>query len=314
MKKLLLSTAAFAAVLLPINAATQYSSQYLVDVKSGANGCAAASGTGEDDTTAIQCQLNYMYNLYNAGSVVIPCGGFLVSNGGLLVQGGVSLVGGCGQNGSVIYSNTESAVVSFDPNTCQRGGGMYGLSVVGFQGSTSTNTVTVGLNCPTILRDNTIWFGASGLFTEGVDGHYQNNFFSGNIAAVTSYGANWYEGHNKFDTNGQHTTYAFYQGPYAVGGVVVENHFTDPDFSGDYDYSIYVDDGGQNSAKIICTGCILGATVNIVSGKATIITAGEVGSINSNAPIIITGSQADTPVTVTGPGQRSCAGNININC
>ena len=291
--------------------------QVAVDVKSGANGCPAAVGNNAvDDTAAIQCQLNFMYP--TNGTVLVSSGYFRVSGGGLVVKGGVQLIGEAGQSGSGINVATDSPVVTFDASTCVRGASMQNLTIVGYQNPSATaNAVTVGANCPTILRDNTIWNGASGLYTSGVDGLYENNFICGYAASVTSKGANWYV-RDKLDTCGLSSTYAFHQIAPTIAGQSAENHFTQTDFSGKFTYSLLVDDGSNTSSILTCSGCVLGAPIVINRAKSTIISASEIGSTiftnNSAGPIIAMGNYFFSSTYASGKGHRVCYGNFNLVC
>ena len=218
-----------------------------VDVKSGANGCAAAVGNNStDDSGAIQCQVNYMNTTHGGGIVFFPPASGYHFASGVNVPAGVWLEG-AGLSVSSIQVTTDISPITFSisSGTCPSGGhhgGMEKMSVYGYQNAAATsNAVTIGNNCAVTLRDNQIWFGSSGLFNKGVDSYIENNFICGYSASVTSNGANWYV-RDKLDTCGISSTFGFLQGTPISGVTTAENHFTQTDFSGSFTYSVNIND------------------------------------------------------------------------
>jgi hypothetical protein len=289
-----------------------------IDITSGAQGCTAADPTAVSDSTmAIQCYLNYMNSTFGGGIVFVPPGQYLVSAGGVTVKGGVQ-IHGTGVSGSIIKTNTDSKVITFDSATCNKGTALENTWIQGFQSAAATqDAVTIGANCPVILRDNYIWGGKSGLTTAGVDGRYTNNFICGASASganVNSTGANFYTD-DKIDTCGFTVSVGFSQGVACCSLGVAENHFTNTDFSGAFTDSVAINDGGGATALTTFTGGIFSGPIVITAAKASMFSAAEFGStmLSVNGPINIVGSFAFSPTTVTG-GTRSCAGNTNITC
>jgi hypothetical protein len=285
----------------------------LPNVKVAANGCSAAAGDGTtDDTTAIQCQLDYAYTSSGGGIVYFPPGSYLVSGGGLTLKGGVEMVGS-GQAVTVVEVKSDSGVVSFDAATCNHSA-IKDMSVFGYQSaSATTNAVTIGQNCPVILRDDTIWFGNSGLYNQGVDSLIENCFIAGYVGGVTSQGANWYV-RDKLDTPGGFTSqYAFLQGVPFTNASSSENHFIQTDFSGTYTNSIEIQDA-TNSAITVFDGAVISSPVSISGAKWTNFANCEIGaSVTANAGVVtVTGSYGFGGVTVSGSATIVGGNNFNV--
>jgi hypothetical protein len=268
-----------------------------------------------DDTSAIQCHLDYAFKHHGGGIVFFPQGNYLVSGGGLLVQGGVELVG-AGQAVTAISVKTDSGVAKFDSATCNHSA-IKDMSLYGYQGaSPTTNTVVIGENCPVILRDDTIWFGYSGLYNEGIDSLIENCFITGTVASVTSQGANWYV-RDKLDTSGNTPTYAFVQGVPLSGATSTENHFVHCDFSGNYTYSVDIEDT-TSSAITVFDSSVFSSPILINGAKWTNFNNAELGSpsftVNATAGVVtIMGSYGFVPITVAGGGTNVVGGgNYNV--
>jgi hypothetical protein len=289
----------------------------IFNVKTAANGCPAAVGDGTaDDTSAVQCHLDYMNTNHGGGIVFFPQGNFIVSGGGLRLKGGVAMVGS-GQAVTAIQVKTDSAVVTFDDATCNHSA-VKDMGVYGYQSAAATtNAMVIGKNCAVILRDDTIWFGASALYNLGIDSLIENCFISGYTAAVTSQGANWYV-RDKLDTTGSyHSTYAFYQGLPLAGATSQENHLIQCDFSGDYTYSVDIEDA-TNGAITVIDGSVFSSPILVNGAKWTNFSNAEIGStsftVNAGAGIVtVTGSYGFSPLTIGGGGTNVVgAGNYNI--
>ncbi|WP_407155167.1 glycosyl hydrolase family 28-related protein [Bradyrhizobium sp. STM 3557] len=298
------------------------------DVKSPAHSCAAAIGNGAaDDTSAIQCHINYLNSTYGGGFVFFPPGTYLVSGAGLTVSAGVWLEGS--GIASSIQVSTDSMAVSFSTSggTCPGGGhlgGLEKLQVLGFQTNTSTQpAVKIGANCSVTIRDARIWFGAQGLVNNGVDSLVENSYICGWQQCVFSQGANWYV-RVKLDSIGitmVGTSAAFMQGAYIGPGgatAIAENHFTQTDFSGTYSYSIYIDDTNNASAITHIDGGVLSSAIMLNHHRFTMITGTEIGSTsfaNNNGAMLMSSTTALASVTISGAGSRSCGSNAGFtNC
>jgi len=216
---------------------------------------------------------------------------------------------GSGQAVTVIEVETDSAVVTFDAATCNHSA-IKDLSLFGYQSAASTsNAVNVGNNCPVILRDDTIWFGASAIYNNGVDSLIENCFLSGYVAAVTSQGANWYV-RDKLDTTGSFpSTYAFLQGVPFTGASSEENHFVRCDFSGDYMYSVAIQDG-TNGAITVFDSSVFSSPILVSGAKWTSFSNAEIGS----TIVTVMGSYAFGSTTIAGGGSNIVgSGNFSLN-
>lgn len=292
------------------------------DVRSSEHSCTAAVGDGSTvDTAAIQCHINYMSANFGGGVVFFPPGTYLVAAGGFTVPAGVWLVG-VGP-ASAIVVNTDSRIMSFQISgtTCPVGnhyGGVEKIDIFGYANAAATqDTVYVGDNCNVTIRDTKIWYGANALKMRGVDSHIFTSFIWGYQSAITSNGANWYI-RVKIDAPIAHTsTYAFIQGQAYPGGGVMENTFVACDFSGLYTYSVNIQDT-NNSSITKFFGGIFSAPIVIVNASTVVMVGGELGSATLTVgagQLLMSSTVALTPVTVTGAGSRSCAGNsANITC
>jgi hypothetical protein len=286
------------------------------NIRAPAGNCAAAAGNGTtDDTAAIQCHLDLVFATTGGGTVYFPPGNYLVSGGGLTLKGGVSIVG-AGQHVVGIQSiNADSSVVAIDPATCNHSS-IRDVSILGYQNAgATTNAVTIGQNCAVILRDDTIWGGYSGLYNLGIDSLIENCFIAGYNAAVTSQGANWYV-RDKLDTpGGYHSTYAFYQGDRPAGATSTENHFTQCDFSGDYSYSLVIQDASSSAITVI-ESSVLSSPIAVNSAMWTSFNNDEIGSaeFTANSGVLsVNGSFGFTTINVSGAAFRTGAGNFRIN-
>jgi Pectate lyase superfamily protein len=197
-----------------------------IDVKSGANGCAAAVGNNStDDTAAIQCQLNFINAHLGGGVLYFPHGNYLVSSPGLLVKGSTFLHG-AGRGVTSISASTDTNVVTFDASTCHFGTGMADIFVSGFQNVSATkDAVVVGTNCSATLSRNDVFGGHHALNNAGQDGTYTDNFFCGWTGDnVFSTGANWYFS-NKLDACGSPGSMnGFEQGVSVTGGIAEKSY------------------------------------------------------------------------------------------
>jgi hypothetical protein len=134
---------------------------------------------------------------------------------------------------------------------------------------------------------------------------------------VVSQGANWYV-RDKLDTNGSYaSTYAFLQGVPFSGASSSENHFVQCDFSGNYTYSVSIQDA-TNSAITIIDGSVFSSPIQVSGAKWTSFSNAEIGSpsftVSAGAGIVtVTGSYAFSPTTIAGGGSNVVGGsNYNI--
>lgn len=296
--------------------------QQIVDVTVASNGCPAAIPyDGIDDHPAIQCQVDFMLATQGGGVLFFPSGLYDTA-ATILVPGAVVLVG-TGPFTSTIESigMSDIEVVKFSggANTF---GGLDKIRILCSQSTEATaSCVHVTHNTPVTMRDFHIWGGLHALKQDGVDGYHEN----GIVAAMArggvnlySRGANWYHRVKFNPYAGQTVAFAYVQNTWAQApnNGVQENHFSQCDFSGNFDYAIGIYDGGSNQAITVFEGSVIASRVYVWAAKATMFGTTEFGSqtLVSDAPISVTGSYAFVPFGLGGTGARSCAGNIGITC
>lgn len=262
-----------------------------------------------DDWNVIQSAIN---DIRPGGTLFVP-GISRVSNT-LVVNKSISILGhGLALSGFVAQSDINVLRFEMGPNmdTCH----VEKISVIGSQDPQvcEHNTMAVETNMCVHMRDLRVWGGYSALIDRGVDGERHNCFFSGarpDGGAVTSNGANWWV-RCKLDGAFGHQAWGFLQGN-GLGGVM-ENHLDQCDFSGDYDNSVLIDDGGTGSAVTVFNGGVFANPITIQNAKWTAFTNAEFGhNINSgSSPITVANSFGFGAITVTGT-QRALSNNFGI--
>ena len=292
-----------------------------IDVRSGANGCAAALGNNSnDDTVAIQCQLTFAGASGSAASVVfVPCGNYKTT-ALIHIPAGIFLIGQ-GESCSLINGSAGNFnMIQFDGNYS----GMIGMFILSNDTSAATGTLVlipstaVGVQ----IRDSYIWGGINPLQIAGVDCYVQNNFIgaapaSGAVSVYLHAGVCKFIG-NKIDPPvGTVATGVLINNISSGGTQVIENIFIGNDISGYTGNSVSLDDSADATARTLKTmliGNVLGAPVNVSSAKFTTITNGELdGNLTiggAGGSVAIAGVMGNT-VTATG---ASCAANIGITC
>ncbi|CCE08439.1 exported hypothetical protein [Bradyrhizobium sp. STM 3843] len=283
--------------------------------------CSGAAATGSvDDTTAINCQLMWLEQTYGGGQALLHCGSYLISGAGVVIPPKVRVVGDV--DCAVLFTNTDSAVVSFQSQsdgTCPQGnhfGAMESVRVYGFNGSgSSRGTVYIGQNCNVTLRDVNSFYGAYGLWNDGVDSHIWGGFIWGHQAALNSGGANWYT-RVKFDQPGSQSGQVGYQQRYNIVGLTQpENHFVRCDFTGSYPSgAIVISDTGNSSVTTITNSVITG-NINLYYNKVLMLSDDEIGGniYVGNENLILSNSWAPFAITVSGPASKTCSNKISIN-
>lgn len=267
---------------------------------------------GQDATAALQAQINYLAP--SGGIIQLPPGVFPIS-ATLQMKGAVTLLG-AGSRATTIGISTDTTAMHFDSTVAY--GGFRDLFLTGMQnGAATQNCVVVDTGIPVIIRDSHIWGGNWALDTAGVDGLYENVYLNGygtTGGGIKSTGANWYL-RCKINCGPQAVNVGFYQGAYALGSGVAENHITQCDFSGNYQLSLYIEDGVTNTAVTTIIGSVFSSPISIPHHHTTILTANELGSTFLYAgpgDMVLTGNVAFQPTTVQGPGNRVLSGNLRI--
>jgi hypothetical protein len=308
----------------PANAAVYFGSAYPRGdvVRSESNGCAAAAGNGStDDTSAIQCQLNYLHNTgvhgQAGGILYFPCGHYII-NSGLTVYPQTNFVG---ENAACVNIDTNSADITAITVPSSADGGdnivFQDITVSGSSSSSATNNlVVIGHNALVNMLRVQLNGGKYALENHGTDGVLVDVFACGSANAggcVEEFGGNWYF-HLKADS-GTNTGTAF---NVPAGGSSHEIGCTECDFSGPFTNAIAVDDGGSSPRALLnITGSVIGAPISITNASWVGIANSEIGttSVSSASPITIVGSKGTGGnFNVSGSGTQSCAGNIDISC
>jgi hypothetical protein len=269
-------------------------------------------GTGRTDTQAFQGAIDGMYNANGGGFVIVPPGNFFIQN--LVMKGGVILqCSGQGYGGTFLQSQNEDVGVIVFDSTCSHAA-LRDAFVCGYTNpnATNSNAVSIAVNAPVHISNCRIWGGNSALFNNGVDGQIENCFISGwKFASLVSNGANWYK-RCKFDTSGQHCQYGFYQGTPLPGGGVMENHFEQCDFSGDYAASIGIYDGGSGTAYSVFNSCVISSPVLLRQAGHTTFSSCAFGSANfSQASGTCSIVACKAYPAMSAPGAVK-SGNVNI--
>lgn len=297
--------------------------QHAVDVSVASNGCPAAiASDGLDDHAALQCQINVMAATpAQGGRLLLSTGAYELSQT-LVIPGGHRLIG-AGQSATAIVTMGGADITALRfTGPYNSFGGIEDLRVACSQSTTAmASCVHVTHNVPVVFRDFQIWGGLHALLSQGVDGYFDGGFIGGSAragSAVFSQGANWYIRTKFNDYAGFHQTYAFVQNSWSnpTNNGVQENHFVACDFSGQYDYSVFIYDGGANQAITDFSGSVFAAPIVIYAARATMFRGAEFGSptLINYAPLAISASYAFSALAVSGPGARSCGANIGITC
>ena len=216
----------------------------------------------------------------------MPRAGNFKCNSALTMRGGVTLCGHSKEGTVLNFSGANVDCITFDSTV--RYGGLRDLYVQGYNGAGETkSTVVVAENAPVILRRCLIWGSLNGLTTAGVDGTIEDCFIAAKSGtSILSSGANWYR-RCKIDTvPGNSVADAFIQGARSPGlpVTVMENHFDQCDFSGQFTRSVSINDGGQASAISVFTGCVMSSNIVITAHNAALFTACEFGSTTFTTP------------------------------
>lgn len=273
-----------------------------------------ATDSATKNTEIIQSAIDSIFNNYGGGYLWLPRPGNYQSNG-LIMKGSITLRGHGPRNtllGSV--ANNVNQII-FDTSVQQ--GGLRDLFIAGQQSATSTsNAVTVQDNVPVIIRDCYIWGGSSALYTRGIDGTIENCFILGwGFANIVSNGANWFK-RVKADTSGNPVQHGFYQGtPVPVGppGSVMENHFEQCDFSGNFQKSVSIIDGNTHTAISVFEGCVFNSPIDLSQAMHTSFIGCEFGAGDfnpGNGTLSIVGSVKLGARLSISSGEK--AGNVNI--
>jgi hypothetical protein len=245
-----------------------------------------AVGDGSaNDQPAIQAAINYLIANFGGGTVFFPPGNYRITST-IMVPGSANLTGavileGCGQRVSHITAITDITLVQLGDINSNGYCGIKNMSLFGYQNAAATaNAVYIYTNIPAIIRDVTIFGGNFALQNDGCDSCIENVYLNGwgpNGGGIKSFGANWYI-RVKSDSGPQAVGFAFLQGAFSLGAGVAENHFTQCDFSGNHTYSIYIDDGAEQSSTAIFEGCVMSGPTLINSAKWTCFSACEFGN------------------------------------
>jgi hypothetical protein len=287
-----------------------------VDVKSGANGCAAAAGNASnDDTSAIQCQINFMNSTFSGGVVFVPPGNYKITS--TLTMKGLVHLHGAGGRGISFISTAGADLTAIQFDSTAAGAAMEWITVSCMQNVSATrNCVTIANNDVVYILNSQIFGGAYALSNNGVDGTVFNSQIAGwgsGACGIISQGANWYV-RVKIDQSAVSTACAFQHTTSFTGASSAEEHFFQCDFSGNYTDGILIQDTGGN-AIIVVSDSVLSSPVSVTGGRYIIFNGDEfAGNIATSVNMSIAASFGIAAVTVSGAGTRSCAANSNITC
>lgn len=272
----------------------------------------AACDNSTDDWDRIQAAL---HDVANGGKLIIP--GMSRVSQQTVISKSITLEGYGVLSG--LNSQSDINVLDFqagpDMDTCF----IEKMSIYGGQNANAQhNVVAIEKNQCVHMRDLRVWGGFSALYDLGVDGRRYNCFFSGaatNGGAVTSQGANWWDC-VKMDQAFGRQAWAFLQGGPPTGGSgVLENHFDMCDFSGDYDNSLLIDDGGTQTAVSGFTHSVFSSPITIARARWTGFSGTcefGAGISAGNNPVTVGDSYGFGGVTVTGT-QRALSNNFAIS-
>lgn len=289
----------------------------MVDVRSGANGCAAAVGDGTtNDKVAIQCQIDFMNTTYGGGVVLFCNAAFKVSTT-LTWKPGIILQG-CGQRSSSITSAGADITVLTTAGAGNDFMYLRDLSIFGNQTAGATQ-VLVTADGVTSMSNCTLWGGLYALQMAGSDGTIFNCFimgFGSTGGNAVSNGSNWYI-RVKFDDAGQSHLYSFWQQWDGVSAVS-ENHFVLCDFTGNFTSAAVKISGGANVHIMVFQGGVIAPAggafaIENDQGRWISVSGVEIGAnISVNAiPTSIVASYGFSGIMAIG---ASCAANVAITC
>lgn len=267
-----------------------------------------AAGDGSaDDTTAIN---NAITAAGTTGTVFLPAGSYKVTST-ITVPNSVRIVG------SGIWATTigmvgDHIVLDFTGN-----GHLLDIFISGYQNAAATNyCVRTAANATNIFRDCYIWGGFYGLQSRGTDGCFENCFIAGSASGgghLFSTGANWYI-RCKFDDIGFNVSWG---AAITITGSpgLMENHFSQCDFSGSFtNGSLTIDDGTSTNLITGFESCVLSSNSSVTHARATQFTGCEFGAsftVSNNCIAIFVGNYALTSITITGTNVVK-SGNFNI--
>ncbi len=275
------------------------------NAKIAADGCPAALGIGGDDTSAVGCQVNWL-GTHGGGSLFFPVGNYGFQWGGVIVPPHVNIIGD--GFSSVLFALTDSTVLTFAANSSHRWADTF---VVGWTGATpSQPAVVVQDNAEMFISRVRSWYGRVALLMRGNDGTIEQSFFWAPYAGVENYGSNWWR-RVKMDGAVGHAQYGFKSGAGAI-----ENYFEQCDFSGDFDFSVYMDPETLTVAEAKFTDCVMSSPIvfnNMAWVKIHGATLG--GPVTATTGhLTLTDSFAFAPVTVSGGAVRHLgSNNVNIS-
>lgn len=297
-----------------------------VDVKSGANGCAAALGNGSSDYAAINCQVSYMNTTFGGGVVFFPCSsaGGVVSYyslaGNTLTLPNTVTLQGEGEACTQIGNPNNDQTVIYTPNCASggNGGGIRDMTVIGYENSAATeDVVVIGNNCFINIYNAQIYGGYFALNDCGIDGTIFNTILAGYTGGLYSCGANWIIRGSLDGPNGPgvSTTYGYYKVNKFAGATSAEDTFVETDFSG-WSQSVNVAATDGSPLVSIGSGSVLSSAISLTSGITKIEGARLGANITNetNSSLILTGNDTTTSVTVTNIGSAvlKCGTNLGV--
>lgn len=293
------------------------------DVTVPAHGCpAAVPNDGLDDYGALSCLVSYTHTSSDGGVLYFPPGSYHVSE--TLIMPSAQMLRGGNRHTTSIQSLAGADINVLRYNGSHNTfGGMADLTVICSQSLVSVGAcVQVSFNVPVRFSDCNIWGGKYGLLIDGVDGRISDCTIAAmatNGVHLFSRGANWYTNTKFNGYAGQTVAYGYVQNTWAQSpnNGVQENHFVNVDFSGPFSAAaVGIHDEYRNEAITVFSSSVFAGSINVYSSRVTIVGTSELGSPTfvSYSPVSLTGNYSLPGTTLGGPGARSCAGNIAIDC
>jgi len=246
--------------------------------------------------------------------------------GGLMIIPGVSKISqplaiskpisfrGLHRTSTGLFSFGDEKVLTIADNIAVE---VSNMGLYGFQDANATaNVCEVGINADVTFRDLNIWGGLWALKYQGSDSTIDNCFISGAGAAggcVYSQGSGWWK-RVKCDKGAFAQQFCFMQGSPVMPGTI-EQSFVQCDFSGDYQSSFYVDDGGARVVSCVLSQCVTSS--QIIVGTALWLAFGQhrfgagINVVGPNVPITVADSLALTRIGVNST-VKHLSNNINI--
>lgn len=265
-----------------------------------------------DNYQQIQDAIDYMAATYAGGKLWLPRSGPYKISKTVVLKEAVELQGHGRLTTSLVVGSNDIGVLIFDAS-CKHAAARDLFLGGKMDAAAQSNAVSIAVNAPVKIERCYIWGGNTALFNQGVDGIIEDCFIAGwGFGSIVSNGANWYR-RVKADTAATPCANGFYQGTPLPGLGVMENHFEQCDFSGQYANSVFIADNNSHTAYTAFSLCVFSSPIKIIGAKHTAFDNCAIGSSTfqlSSGTSSIVGCYGYSAMSVPG---ASKAGNINIS-